>query len=292
MIELQHLEKVYSARNGSRHALHDVSLTIKDGDVFGIIGQSGAGKSTLVRCINLLERPTSGKVIIDGVDVTNYQGKQLREMRANVGMIFQSFSLFQQRNVLQNVMFPLSLRREDTQTSRKRAMDLLEMVGLADRAASYPSELSGGQQQRVAIARALANNPHVMLCDEATSALDTRTTVSILNLLGDINRELGVTVVLITHSLVVAQRVCNKIAVLDEGRVVEQGITSEVFANPQSEVTKELIQNDSLSSFDPNKDLDDEGQDAPSLDKQSELADDSRVAAYASKEQGCANGSN
>ncbi len=290
MIELQHLEKVYSARNGSHHALHDVSLTIKDGDVFGIIGQSGAGKSTLVRCINLLERPTSGKVIIDGVDVTNYQGKQLREMRANIGMIFQSFSLFQQQNVLQNVMFPLSLRREDTQKSQKRAMDLLEMVGLADRAASYPSELSGGQQQRVAIARALANNPHVMLCDEATSALDTRTTVSILNLLGDINRELGVTVVLITHSLVVAQRVCNKIAVLDEGRVVEQGATSEVFANPQSSVTKELIQNDSLSSFNPNKNLEDKQLDEVDLDLQAkqidDLADDSRVAAYASENRG------
>lgn len=290
MIELQHLEKVYSARNGSHHALHDVSLTIKDGDVFGIIGQSGAGKSTLVRCINLLERPTSGKVIIDGVDVTNYQGKQLREMRANIGMIFQSFSLFQQQNVLQNVMFPLSLRREDTQKSQKRAMDLLEMVGLADRAASYPSELSGGQQQRVAIARALANNPHVMLCDEATSALDTRTTVSILNLLGDINRELGVTVVLITHSLVVAQRVCNKIAVLDEGRVVEQGATSEVFANPQSSVTKELIQNDSLSSFNPNKNLEDTQLDEVDPDLQAkqidDLADDSRVAAYASENRG------
>ena len=290
MIELQHLEKVYSARNGSHHALHDVSLTIKDGDVFGIIGQSGAGKSTLVRCINLLERPTSGKVIIDGVDVTNYQGKQLREMRANIGMIFQSFSLFQQQNVLQNVMFPLSLRREDTQKSQKRAMDLLEMVGLADRAASYPSELSGGQQQRVAIARALANNPHVMLCDEATSALDTRTTVSILNLLGDINRELGVTVVLITHSLVVAQRVCNKIAVLDEGRVVEQGATSDVFANPQSSVTKELIQNDSLSSFNPNKNLEDKQLDEVDLDLQAkqidDLADDSRVAAYASENRG------
>lgn len=277
MIELQHLDKVYSARSGAHDALHDVSLTIEDGDVFGIIGQSGAGKSTLVRCINLLERPTGGRILIDGVDVTDYKGKQLREMRAGIGMIFQSFSLFQQQNVLQNVMFPLALRHEDKEASRKRAMDLLEMVGLADRAQSYPSELSGGQQQRVAIARALANNPHMMLCDEATSALDTRTTVSILNLLGDINRELGVTVVLITHSLVVAQRVCNKIAVLDEGRVVEQGFTAEVFSNPQSPVTKELIDNDSLSTFDPDADGDaDAGGEG-----ESELADDSRVAAYA-----------
>ena len=248
MIELEHLHKVYSAHEGSHHALHDVSLSIADGDVFGIIGQSGAGKSTLVRCINLLERPTSGRVIIDGIDVTDYQGKQLRELRGSIGMIFQSFSLFQQRTVLANVTFPLELRREGKEASRKRALELLDVVGLADKAQRYPSELSGGQQQRVAIARALANNPRVMLCDEATSALDTRTTVSILNLLGEINRDLGVTVVLITHSLAVAKRICNRVAVLDEGLVVEEGSTVQVFANPQSPVTRELIENDSLET--------------------------------------------
>ena len=248
MIELEHLHKVYSAHQGSHHALHDVSLSIADGDVFGIIGQSGAGKSTLVRCINLLERPTSGRVVIDGVDVTDYQGKQLRDLRSGIGMIFQNFSLFQQRTVLQNVTFPLELRHEPKEAARKRALELLEVVGLADKASRYPSELSGGQQQRVAIARALANNPRVMLCDEATSALDTRTTVSILNLLGDINRELGVTVVLITHSLAVARRICNRIAVLDEGKLIEEGPTAEVFAHPKSPVTRELISNDSLET--------------------------------------------
>ena len=248
MIELEHLHKVYSAHQGSHHALHDVSLSIADGDVFGIIGQSGAGKSTLVRCINLLERPTSGRVVIDGVDVTDYQGKQLRDLRSGIGMIFQNFSLFQQRTVLQNVTFPLELRHEPKEAARKRALELLEVVGLAEKASRYPSELSGGQQQRVAIARALANNPRVMLCDEATSALDTRTTVSILNLLGDINRELGVTVVLITHSLAVARRICNRIAVLDEGKLIEEGPTAEVFAHPKSPVTRELISNDSLET--------------------------------------------
>ena len=248
MIELEHLHKVYSAHQGSHHALHDVSLSIADGDVFGIIGQSGAGKSTLVRCINLLERPTSGRVVIDGVDVTDYHGKQLRDLRGGIGMIFQNFSLFQQRTVLQNVTFPLELRHEPKEAARKRALELLEVVGLADKATRYPSELSGGQQQRVAIARALANNPRVMLCDEATSALDTRTTVSILNLLGDINRELGVTVVLITHSLAVARRICNRIAVLDEGKLIEEGPTAEVFAHPKSPVTRELISNDSLET--------------------------------------------
>ena len=241
------MSKTYFGRFGSHEALRDVNLHVERGDIFGIIGQSGAGKSTLVRCINLLERPTSGKILIDGRDVTDFSGKQLLELRASIGMIFQNFSLFQQRTVLRNVTFPLELRRAAKGEREKRARELLEVVELADKADRYPSQLSGGQQQRVAIARALANNPKIMLCDEATSALDTRTTVSILKLLKEINASLGVTMVVITHSLAVAQKICNRIAVIDAGRIVEEGTTAEVFSNPKSPVTRELIQNDSLS---------------------------------------------
>ncbi len=254
MIEIEHLNKTFTARSGVHHALSDINLRIEDGDVFGIIGQSGAGKSTLVRCINMLEQPTSGTVRIDGADITGYRGRQLLGLRSRIGMIFQNFSLFQQRTVLNNVTFPLELSREGrggknaTREGREaRAKELLELVGLADHADRYPSELSGGQQQRVAIARALANEPSIMLCDEATSALDTRTTVSILNLLRDINKNLGVTMVLITHSLAVARMVCNRIAVIDEGRIVEEGSTEQVFSNPQSAVTRELLHFDSLT---------------------------------------------
>lgn len=243
MIELQQVSKIYDAKQGNEHhALSEVSLTIERGDIFGIIGASGAGKSTLVRCVNLLERPTSGRLIIDGIDVTDVKGKQLHELRASIGMIFQNFSLFQQRTVLGNVVFPLELRHEKRNVAQERARELLELVGLSDKADRYPSQLSGGQQQRVAIARALANNPKIMLCDEATSALDTRTTASILSLLKDINKQLGVTMVVITHSLSVAQKVCNRIAVLDAGRVVEEGSTAAVFSNPQSALTRELIE--------------------------------------------------
>ena len=241
MIELKDVGKVYNASDGDHRALDNINLTINDGDMFGIIGESGAGKSTLVRHLNLLERPTSGRVIIDGVDITDYQGKQLRELRASIGMIFQNFSLFQQRTVLQNVMFPLEVRREPKAQNAERAHELLRMVSLDDKAQRYPSELSGGQQQRVAIARALANNPRYMLCDEATSALDSRTTMQVLDLLADINAKLGVTMVLITHSLAVARRVCNRIAVIDSGHIVEEGATADVFSNPQSEVTRELL---------------------------------------------------
>ncbi len=246
MIQLENLYKTYEG-SSQHHALKGVSLEIRDGDVFGVIGASGAGKSTLVRCINLLERPSSGRVIIDGVDVTNVSGKRLLELRAGIGMIFQNFSLFQQRTVLQNVAFPLELRHESRGACEKRARELLDLVGLSDKTKSYPSQLSGGQQQRVAIARALANSPRIMLCDEATSALDTKTTASILNLLREINRELRVTLVVITHSLALAQKICNRIAVIDEGCIVEEGDTAEVFANPRSVVTQELIANDSLA---------------------------------------------
>ncbi len=241
MIELQNITKVYDTGEGPFKALDNVSITVNDGDVFGIIGESGAGKSTLVRHINLLERPSSGKVIIDGVDVTGYTGKNLRQLRSGIGMIFQNFSLYQQRNVLQNVMFPLELQRVNKAQAKKRAEELLEIVGLSDKMTRYPSELSGGQQQRVAIARALANNPKIMLCDEATSALDSRTTVQILNLLADINERLGVTLVLITHSMAVARKSCKHIAVLDRGRVVEQGETETVFTHPQSDAAKAIL---------------------------------------------------
>lgn len=241
MIELKNITKVFDTNEGEFKALDNVSLTVNDGDVFGIIGESGAGKSTLVRHINLLERPTSGSVVIDGVDVTDYSGKQLRELRSGIGMIFQNFSLYQQRNVLQNVMFPLELQKVSKADAKKRAEELLEIVGLQDKMTRYPSELSGGQQQRVAIARALANKPKIMLCDEATSALDSRTTVQILNLLDDINKRLGVTLVLITHSMAVARQACKHIAVLDHGHIVEQGATEEVFTNPQSEAAKAII---------------------------------------------------
>ena len=247
MIQLTQVSKTYGGAAQAHHALRDVNLTIGDGDVFGIIGQSGAGKSTLVRCINLLERPTAGRVLIDGVDVTDVTGKQLLDLRASIGMIFQNFSLFQQRTVLGNVTFPLELAGQKKAAREGRALELLDLVGLADLADRYPSQLSGGQQQRVAIARALANEPAVMLCDEATSALDTRTTVSILKLLQDINRELGVTLVVITHSLAVAQKICNRVAVIDDGRIVEEGAVSEVFANPQNAVTRELLENNRLS---------------------------------------------
>ena len=246
MIQLQHVCKTYGEGDNAHHALRNVNLTINDGDVFGIIGASGAGKSTLVRCLNLLERPTEGAILYDSRDITGLSGRALLELRSQVGMIFQNFSLFQQRTVLRNVTFPLELRGEKGEAARKRAMELLELVGLADLAERYPSQLSGGQQQRVAIARALANNPKVMLCDEATSALDTRTTASILQLLQDINRELGVTLVVITHSLPVACKICNRVAVIDHGRIVEEGATAAVFGNPQSPVTRELLANDDL----------------------------------------------
>lgn len=248
MIQIEDLSKTYEGASSSKHeALRNINLTIEDGEIYGIIGASGAGKSTLVRCINLLERPTSGRILIDGTDITHYKGKNLLELRSGIGMIFQSFSLFQQRTVLQNVIFPLEIRHESKSSREARARELLELVGLRDKEASYPSQLSGGQQQRVAIARALANNPKIMLCDEATSALDTRTTASILALLKDINEKLGVTMVVITHSLAVANKICDKIAVIDEGLIVETGKTAEVFARPQSEITKELIANDKLN---------------------------------------------
>lgn len=228
--------------DGLVHALSDINIDIADGDVFGIIGMSGAGKSTLVRTINLLERPTSGTIEVDGRDATALSGEELRAYRRRVAMIFQNFGLLAQKTVLDNVCFPfLAASGKVTAENRARALELLDRVGLAEKAQSYPSQLSGGQKQRVAIARALACEPEVILCDEATSALDPKSTNTILKLLRDINRETGVTLVVITHSMDVVEKICNNVAVLEHGRVVEQGSVAKVFADPQAEATRVLL---------------------------------------------------
>lgn len=228
--------------DGSVHALSDINLEIADGDIFGIIGMSGAGKSTLVRTINLLERPTSGVIEVDGRDVTALSGVDLRAYRRRVAMIFQNFGLLAQKTVLDNVCFPfVAANGKVTPADRERALELLDRVGLVDKASSYPSQLSGGQKQRVAIARALACEPEVILCDEATSALDPKSTNTILKLLRDINRETGVTLVVITHSMDVVEKICDNVAVLERGRVVEQGSVAKVFAEPQAEATRVLL---------------------------------------------------
>ena len=225
MIELKHLSKTFETAGGRVDALKDVSLTIPDGDVYGIIGMSGAGKSTLVRCINMLERPTEGEVIVNGQRLDTMTPAQLRAARREITMIFQRFNLLMQRNCLANVCFPMELSglRGEKKWREQRALELLEIVGLKDKAKAYPAQLSGGQQQRVAIARALATNPKVLLCDEATSALDPKTTRQILELIGDINKKLGITVVIITHQMSVVKEVCNHVAILDDGEVVEEG---------------------------------------------------------------------
>ena len=241
MIELKNLCKTYSLADGSVEALRDVSLTIPDGDVFGIIGMSGAGKSTLVRCINMLERPTSGSVVIDGHDLTRMNEKELRQERRSITMIFQGFNLLMQKNCLRNVCFPLELAGVKKAEAVKKAQSLLELVGLGDKASAYPAQLSGGQQQRVAIARALATNPKVLLCDEATSALDPKTTGAILELIRDINRKLGITVIIITHQMSVVESTCRHVAILEDGQVVEQGEVSAVFSPPKSEAARRLV---------------------------------------------------
>ena len=240
-IQIDHLHKSYGSGAEAHEVLHDINLTIDSGEVFGILGSSGAGKSTLVRCINLLERPTSGKVRVDGEDITDAKGKELADVRAGIGMIFQNFSLFQQRTVLRNVTFPLELNHTPKNKREERARYLLDLVGLADLADRYPSQLSGGQQQRVAIARALANNPSIMLCDEATSALDPNTTQSILRLLKQINQTLGVTIVVITHEMRVIEQICQRVAVIDQSCIAEIGSVSDVFTHPKSDIAKALI---------------------------------------------------
>ncbi|MBR3545678.1 MAG: ATP-binding cassette domain-containing protein [Oscillospiraceae bacterium] len=241
MIELRHIVKDFGTGDAAVHALRDISLTVEDGEIFGIIGLSGAGKSTLVRCINLLERPTSGSVIVDGRDLTSMTDRELRTARKSISMIFQSFNLLMQRSVLANVCFPMELAGVKKEDARRRAMELLELVELPDKANAYPVQLSGGQKQRVAIARALASDPKVLLCDEATSALDPKTTRSILALLKKLNRELGVTVVVITHEMRVVEQICSRVAILDNGEIQETGPVAEVFSNPRSEAGRRLV---------------------------------------------------
>ena len=241
MIELKHLGKIYRTADKEIVALEDINLTINDGEIFGIIGLSGAGKSTLVRCINLLERPSSGEVLVDGKSLTMLSRKELLKLRQSIGMIFQNFNLLEQRNVLQNVCFPLEIAGTPRPDARKRAKELLSLVGLSDRETSYPSQLSGGQKQRVAIARALATNPKYILCDEATSALDPNTTRSILELLRQINEELGVTIIVITHEMKVIDQICDRVAVIDHSHIAEEGKVSEVFTNPRSDIARNLI---------------------------------------------------
>ena len=241
MIELQGLSKTFHTANGTVEALQDINITINDGEIFGIIGLSGAGKSTLVRCINLLERPTSGKVIIDGKNLTDMPQRELLNMRRSISMIFQGFNLLEQRNVLKNVCFPLEISGWKSQDAKARAEELLKIVGLSDRKNAYPSQLSGGQKQRVAIARALATKPKYLLCDEATSALDPNTTRSILELLRTINDTMGVTIVVITHEMKVIDQICDRVAVIDNSRIAELGKVSDVFTNPRSDIARELI---------------------------------------------------
>ncbi len=241
MIELKELCKTYSSSSGDVEALRDINLSIRDGEIFGIIGLSGAGKSTLVRCINLLERPTSGSVIIDGQDITQLPRPELLRMRRTISMIFQGFNLLEQRSVLRNVTFPLEIAGVGKQAAKDKAMELLKVVGLEEKAHAYPSQLSGGQKQRVAIARALASDPHYLLCDEATSALDPNTTRSILELLRRINKTLGVTIVVITHEMKVIDQICDRVAVIDQSRIAEMGRVSDVFTSPRSQIARELI---------------------------------------------------
>ena len=241
MIEIQNVGKVFSSAGGPIVALDGINLTINDGEIFGIIGLSGAGKSTLVRCINLLERPTSGAVVVDGKDLMKLKQKELLRMRRSIGMIFQGFNLLEQRSVLGNVCYPLEIAGYPKKAAQERAKELIELVGLSDRIRSYPSQLSGGQKQRVAIARALATDPHYLLCDEATSALDPNTTKQILDLLKQINKQMGVTIIVITHEMKVIDSICDRVAVIDKSKIAEIGRVSDVFTNPQSDIAKELI---------------------------------------------------
>ena len=241
MIEIEHLSKVFQDKNGRVVALEDVSTTIRDGDIFGIIGMSGAGKSTLLRCLCLLETPTEGRILLDGKDLSALRGEELRAARRRMGVVFQGYNLLMQKTVAENVAFPLKLDKYDKAAVAARVTELLELVGLADKAQSYPSQLSGGQKQRVALARALASNPGVLLCDEPTSALDPLTTQSVLELLQSINQKLGVTIVIITHELSVVQRICNRMVVIDESHFVEQGDTAAIFENPQSSIARLLL---------------------------------------------------
>ena len=242
MIKFENVSKVFSVKDKDIHAVRDMSFTINDGEIFGVIGLSGAGKSTLVRCMNLLERPTTGKVYLNDVELTAITERELRKERKKIGMIFQQFNLLEQRTALKNVCYPLEILGVPRKEAEEKAIKLLKLVGLEDRMKNYPAQLSGGQKQRVAIARALATDPEVLLCDEATSALDPNTTNSILDLLKQINESLGVTIVIITHEMKIVQKICHKVAIVDDGNLVETGDVHEVFLHPQSRITKNLIQ--------------------------------------------------
>ena len=257
-ILIENVSKTFTTKDGKVEALKNVTLSIDSGDIFGIIGMSGAGKSTLVRCINFLETPSSGNVLIDGKSLWDYSEKELRKQRENIGMIFQHFNLLMQKNVLENVCFPLYIQGVSRRDAHQRAKELLEIVGLSDKTKAYPAQLSGGQKQRVAIARALATNPKILLCDEATSALDPQTTSSILELLRDINTRFGITIVIITHQMSVVREICNHVAILKEGEVKEEGLVTDIFNNPKSDVARELI-------------LRDPGDDMPSAGVQEEI---------------------
>jgi D-methionine transport system ATP-binding protein len=241
IIEIKSLSKTYKSKNTEVHALKDINLSIEQGEIFGIIGMSGAGKSTLVRCINMLEKPTEGTVLFDGRDLSKLSERELRQARHSMGMIFQQFNLLMQRTAEGNVCFPLEIAGVKKAQAKEKAKELLELVGLSDRAKSYPSQLSGGQKQRVAIARALATNPKVLLCDEATSALDPTTTASILALLKDINHRLGITIVIITHQMSVIEEICNRVAIIDESKIAEVGAVQDIFNKPQTAAARKLV---------------------------------------------------
>ncbi|HIY02504.1 MAG TPA: ATP-binding cassette domain-containing protein [Candidatus Blautia faecipullorum] len=241
IIQVEHLCKSFSGRGGAVEAAKDISFCIEKGDIFGIIGLSGAGKSTLVRCLNLLERPTSGTVRVHGKSLTELSEKELRKERQKIGMIFQHFNLLMQRTALDNICFPMEIAGVKKREARKKAMEYLKIVGLEDKAQSYPAQLSGGQKQRVAIARVLASDPDILLCDEATSALDPQTTKSILGLLKEINQNYSITIVVITHEMSVVQEICNKVAVLDSGDLAETGTVEELFRNPRTEAARKLV---------------------------------------------------
>ena len=241
IIEVRNLTKVFATKDSEVEALQDINLSIQSGDIYGIIGMSGAGKSTLVRCLNFLERPTEGTVEIEGKDLSLMKEKELRKQRSEIAMIFQHFNLLMQKNVIDNICFPLTIAGVKKKEARKKAEELLEIVGLAEKAKAYPSQLSGGQKQRVAIARALAGNPKILLCDEATSALDPQTTRSILALLKDINTQYGITIVIITHEMAVVREICSHVAIISGGHLVEQGRVFDIFSHPKTDAAKELI---------------------------------------------------
>lgn len=243
-IEVKHLYKTFEQKELKVEALKNINITIESGDIYGIIGMSGAGKSTLVRCLNYLEKPTDGQVLIEGRDLGSLTEKELRKQRSDIAMIFQHFNLLMQKSVIDNICFPLQLAGVKKAEAKKRAKELLKTVGLEEKEKAYPAQLSGGQKQRVAIARALASNPKILLCDEATSALDPQTTASILSLLKEINEQLGITIVIITHQMSVIREICNKVAIMEHGELVEEGLVEDIFSHPKSRAARELILRD------------------------------------------------